>query len=170
MWAWEISSCTTCSSTSAIAPSSNRECATLLRCGLAYFEKHTGECPMSHGQTTGDSCFHEIGMSLIDECTAVDKPLHGWIESDLFALGSRHTRPSIDDRGGNLCILLATGFGQVTPSSHRCWSQQSRISAPDSSCGQTSTARHESCCRNGQPRRWSAPASEELAKGSFRQL
>ena len=32
--------------------------------------------------------------------------------------------------------------------------------------GHTSTARHESCCRNGQPRRWSAPASEELAKGS----
>ena len=63
--------------------------------------------------------------------------------------------------------LLATRFGHVTPSSPRCWSQQSRISAPNSSCGHTSTARHESCCRNGQPRRGSAPASEELAKGSF---
>ena len=80
---------------------SNRECATLLLLGLAYVEKHTAECPTSHGQTTGDSCCHEIGTSLIDECTAVDKPLHGWIESDLFALGSRHTRPSIDDRGEN---------------------------------------------------------------------
>ena len=26
-----------------------------------------------------------------------------------FALGSRHTRPSIDDRGGNLCICLRQG-------------------------------------------------------------
>ena len=57
----------------------------------------------------GDSCSHEIGMSLNDECTVLDKPLHGWIESDLFALGSRHTRPSIDDRGGNLCICLRQG-------------------------------------------------------------
>ena len=47
----------------------------------------------------GGSCCHEIGMSLTDERTALDKPLHGWIESDLFALGSRHTRPSIDDCG-----------------------------------------------------------------------
>ena len=30
--------------------------------------------------------------------------------------------------------LLATRFGHVTPSSPRCWSQQSRISAPNSSC------------------------------------
>ena len=48
-----------------------------------------------------DSSCHEIGTSLIDECTAVDKPLHGWIESDIFAFGSKHTRPSVDDRGGN---------------------------------------------------------------------
>ena len=66
-----------------------------------YVEKHTAECPASHWQTTGDSCCHEIGTSLIDECTAVDKPLHEWIESDIFAFGSRHTRPSIDDRGEN---------------------------------------------------------------------
>ena len=105
-------------------------------------EKHTGECPASHGQTTGDSCCHEIGTSLIDECTAVDKPLHGWIESDIFAFGSGHTRPSIDDRGEN--CAFACDKVRPTPSSPRCWSQQSRISAPNSSCGQTSTVRHES--------------------------
>ena len=32
---------------------SNRECATLLRLGLVYFEKLAGECPASQGQTTG---------------------------------------------------------------------------------------------------------------------
>ena len=32
---------------------SNTECAALLRLGLAYFEKHTGECLTSQGQTTG---------------------------------------------------------------------------------------------------------------------
>ena len=31
---------------------SNRECATLLRLGLAYFEKHAGECLTSQVQTT----------------------------------------------------------------------------------------------------------------------
>ena len=54
--------------------------------------------PNEPGADNKDSCCHELGMSLIDECTALDKPLHGWIESDLFAFGSRHTRPSIDDR------------------------------------------------------------------------
>ena len=53
----------------------------------------------------GDSCCHEIGMSLTDERRALDKPLHGWIESDLFAFGSRHTRPSIDDRGEKCACL-----------------------------------------------------------------
>ena len=110
-----------------------------------------------------------VGMSLIDECTALDKPLHGWIESDLLHL-VRGTPVHRSMTVVKIVHLLATVFGQVTPSSLRCWSQQSQISAPDSSCGHTSTARHESCCRNGQPRRWSAPASEELAKGSFRQL
>ena len=47
-------------------------------------------------------------MSLKDEFTALDKPHHGSIESDLFALGSRHTRPSIDDRGEN-CACLRQG-------------------------------------------------------------
>ena len=111
----------------------------------------------------GDSCCHEIGLCLTDECTALDKPLHGWIESDLLHL-VRGTRVHRSMTVVKIVHLLATRFGQVTPSSLRCWSQQSRISAPNSSCGQTSTARHESCCRNGQPRRWSAPASEELAK------
>ena len=115
----------------------------------------------------GDSCCHEIGLCLTDECTALDKPLHGWIESDPLHL-VRGTRVHRSMTAVKIVHLLATRFRQVTPSSPRCWSQQSRISAPNSSCGQTSTARHESCCRNGQPRRWSAPASEELAKeGAF---
>ena len=102
MYTWETSSCNTLSSTSAIAPSSPTASVLLFFIeAWLYVEKRTGECPASHGQTTGDSCCHKIGMSLIDECTAVDKPLHGWIESDIFALGSRHTRPSIDDRGEN---------------------------------------------------------------------
>ena len=109
MWAWEISSCTTFSSTPAIAPSSPTASVLLFFVeAWLYVEKHTGESPTSHGQTTGDSSCHEIGMSLIDECTALDKPLHGWIESDLFALGSRHTRPSIDDRGENCAFACDT--------------------------------------------------------------
>ena len=116
-----------------------------------------------------DSCCHQIGMSLIDECTVLEKPLHGWIESDLWHL-VRGTRVHRSMTVVKIVHLLATGFRQVTPSSPGCWSQQSRISAPNSSWGHTSTARHESCCRNGQRRRRSAPASEELAKGSFRQL
>ena len=170
MYTWEISSCTTFSSTSAIAPSSPTASVLLffVEAGLIV-EKRTGECSASQGQTTGDSCCHQFGMSLTDECTALDKPLHGCIESDLLQL----VRGTLVHRLTTVVKnvhLLATVFGQVTPSSPRCWSQQSRISAPNSSCGQTSTARHESCCRNGQPRRWSAPASEELAIGSFRQL
>ena len=64
----------------------------------------------------GDSCCHEIGMSLTDERTALDKPRHGWIESDLFAFGSRHTRPPIDDRGGN----CAFACDKVPPSHVVC--------------------------------------------------
>ena len=170
MYTWEISSCKTFSSTSAIAPSSPTASVLLFFVeAWLYVEKHTGECPASHGQTTGDSCCHEIGTSLIDECTAVDKPLHGWTESDLFALGSRHIRPSIDDRGGNLCICLRQGSAKS-----RLLRSVDEASNPEflhpTLRGHTSTARHESYCRNGQPRRWSAPASEELAKGSFRQL
>ena len=51
-------------------------------------------------------------MSLIDECTVLDQPLRGWIESDLFAFGSRHTHPSIDDRGE----ICAFACDKVRPS------------------------------------------------------
>ena len=90
-------------------------------------------------------------------------PLHGWIESVIFLFGSRDTRHR-SMTVVTIVHLLATRFRQVTPSSPRCWSQQSRISAPDSSCGHTSTPRHESCCRNGQPRRWSTQRPKSLQK------
>ena len=105
-------------------------------------------------------------MSLTDECTALDKPLHGWIESHLLHL-VRGTRVHRSMTVVKIVHLLATRFRQVTSSAPRCWSQQPRISVPDSSCGHTSTARHESCCRNGQPDPWPAPASEEPAKGKL---
>ena len=68
-----------------------------------------------------------------------------------------------------MCICLRQSSAKSRLLRPVAGAKQSRISAPNSSCGHTSTARHESCCRNGQPRRWSAPASEELAKRSFRQ-
>ena len=97
---------------------SNREWATLLRLGLACAEKHTGECLASHGQTTGDSCCHEIGLCLTDECTVLDKPLHGWIESDPLHW-VRGTRVHRSMTVVKIVQLLATGFRQVTPSSPR---------------------------------------------------
>ena len=65
-----------------------RGCVPLLQFSL--FED-TLKCPMCHrnldpsvpGTDSLDSCCHEIGMSLIDECTVLDKP-HGWIESELL--------------------------------------------------------------------------------------
>ena len=51
--------------------------------------------PSEQGVDNGDSCCHEIGMSLTDECSVLDKPHHGWIASDLLHLvrGTRVHRP-----------------------------------------------------------------------------
>ena len=80
-----------------------------------------------------DSCCHQIGMSLNDERTVLDMPLHGWIESVFFLHLVRSTPVHRSMTVVKMVHLLATGFGQVTPSSPGCWTQQSRISAPNSS-------------------------------------
>ena len=121
--------------------------------------------PSEPGADNGDSCCHEIGMSLTDECTMLGKPLHGWIGTPLLHL-VRGTPVRRSVTVVKIVHLLATRFGQITPSPPRCWSQQSRISAPNSSCGQTSTARHESCSKQTTSSKVS-PSVRRACKGKL---
>ena len=117
MCTWEISSCTTFSSTSAIAPSSPTASVQLFFVeAWLYVEKHTGECLTSQEQTTGDSSCHEIGLCLTDECTALDKPLHGWIGSDHLHL----VRGTPVHRSMTVVKICAFACDKVPPSHAFC--------------------------------------------------
>ena len=88
-------------------------------------------------------------MRPTDECTTLNKSLPGWTKNDLRKICA-FACDKVPPRHAFFARLLEPAFPNFCAQLF-VWST-------------LSTARHESCCRNGQPRRWSAPASEELAK------